>query len=94
MVKKLFLLLLVMQLVVRVFAQMSDEQVINLLQNAQEKGMRQQEMLLMLSQKGVTQDQLLRIKEKYGQNPSENVTTNAVGNRMRQSENNANPKNP
>lgn len=67
-VKRLFLLVFFTHILVAAFAQISDEQVVNLLQNARQQGMGQQEMLLMLSQKGVTQEQLMRIRENYGSN--------------------------
>lgn len=72
--KRLFLLAFFVNLVTFAFAQMSDEQVVNMLQEARRQGMQQQEMLLMLTQKGVSQEQLVRIKDKYGkslQNPQE-----------------------
>ncbi|MEG2791161.1 MAG: capsule biosynthesis protein, partial [Odoribacter sp.] len=90
MVKKLFLLLLVMQLTMGVFAQMSDEQVVNLLQNAKAQGMGQEEALVMLTQKGVTKDQLLRIKSTYDQGGKSGATTaTPVGDRTRASDPNA-----
>lgn len=54
-VKRLFLLVFFMNILIVAFAQVTDEQVVNMLQNARQQGMGQEEMLLMLSQKGVTQ---------------------------------------
>ncbi len=74
------------------FAQMSDEQVVNLLQNARNKGMGQEEMLLMLTQKGVTKEQLLRIKEKYTQSKNKQGAAETFTERMRVKENNVEPQ--
>ena len=41
---------------------MTDEQVVNLLKEARNQGKSQQEMIIMLSKRGVTQEQLMRIK--------------------------------
>ena len=69
------------------WAQMSDEQVINMVQEARQKGMGQQEMLVMLYQQGVTQEQLMRIKSKYGDNLEKtNANNTEVGDRMRVAE--------
>ena len=71
---------------------MSDEQVVNLLQNARNKGMGQEEMLLMLTQKGVTKEQLLRIKEKYTQSKNKQGAAETFTERMRVKENNVEPQ--
>lgn len=85
--KKLFLLLFFTQLVMYAWAQMSDEQVINMVQESRQKGMGQQEMLVMLYQQGVTQEQLMRIKSKYGDNLEKaNANNTEVGDRMRVAE--------
>lgn len=82
--KKLLLLLFFSQLLMYAWAQMSDEQVINMVQEARQKGMGQQEMLVMLYQQGVTQEQLMRIKNKYGDNLEKtNANNTEVGDRMR-----------
>lgn len=65
------------------YAQVSDEQVINMLQNARQQGMGQQEMMLMLTQKGVTQEQLMRIKSKYGKEFQEGDEATETSSRMR-----------
>lgn len=65
------------------FAQMSDEQVVSMLQSARQQGIGQQEMLLMLSQKGITQEQLVRIKSKYGKDFQESPQFSEIGSRMR-----------
>ena len=46
-------------------AQMTDAQVIEAVKSAQAQGKSQDEIILMLSQKGVTKEQVLRIKENY-----------------------------
>ena len=63
--KKLVLLAFFIQLVIAGFAQMTDEQVVNLLKEARNQGKSQQEMIIMLSKRGVTQEQLMRIKNEY-----------------------------
>lgn len=84
--KKLFLLVLLLQCITGAWAQMTDEQVISWLQEARSQGMGQQEMLTKLMQKGVTQQQLLRLKDAYtkGKN-GETVRINETGDRMRKS---------
>lgn len=49
-----------------VYAQMSDEQVVTLLKSAYSQGLSEQEIGMLLVQKGVTQEQLMRIKERGG----------------------------
>lgn len=64
--KKISLLLfLFLSIIGQLFAQMSDEQVVKLLKDAQKQGMSQQQMIMMLTQKGVTKEQLLRLKSAY-----------------------------
>lgn len=81
--KKVFLVVFFVQWVLGSFAQMTDEQVVNMLQDARKQGMSQQEMLLTLSKKGVTQEQLLRLKEKYGKAYSRESDEHTITNRMR-----------
>ena len=47
------------------WAQMTDAQVVEAVKSAQAQGKSQDEIILMLSQKGVTKEQVLRIKENY-----------------------------
>ena len=61
-VKKLFLLILFVQFISVTFAQMSDDQVVAMVKEAQNQGKTQQQIIMMLGQKGVTQEQLIRIK--------------------------------
>lgn len=64
--KKLYILFSFMMLLfVQVFGQMSDEQVVKMIQDAQKQGMSQQQIALTLSQKGVTKDQMERLKKVY-----------------------------
>lgn len=63
--KKIVLFVILALSAAGAFAQMSDEQVVKLLQDARQQGKSQQEMLMMLMQQGVDQEQLMRIKEKY-----------------------------
>lgn len=81
--KRIFLLVFFLQLMGIAFAQISDEQVVNMLQNARQQGMGQQEMLIMLTQKGVTQEQLLRIKNNYGNTFEQGGAATDANNRMR-----------
>lgn len=84
MVKKVFLLVFLLQgLAVSLWAQMTDEQVIVWVQNAQKQGMGQQEMVLKLMQRGVTQQQLMRLKETYTKQKSGEYTPNETDDRMR-----------
>lgn len=64
-----FVLLLVMMLGITsvVKAQMTDDQVIEAVKTAQGQGMGQQEIVVMLLKRGVTQEQMLRIKANYEQ---------------------------
>lgn len=82
--KRLSLFLFFVFLFVQSFAQMSDEQTVKLLKNAQEQGMSQGEILQMLSKNGVTREQLMRIKQNY-QNDVDNAEsgTSAAVDRMR-----------
>lgn len=73
--KKISLLLLVLLFGIgQIFAQMSDEQVVKMLQEAQKKGMSQQQMIVMLTQQGVTKEQLLRLKSAYESGKSEKTS--------------------
>lgn len=63
---RLFLLLFFILLFGGVYAQMSDEQVVTLLKSAHSQGLSEQEIGMLLAQKGVTQDQLIRIKKRIG----------------------------
>ena len=82
-VKRLFLLVFFTNVLSVVFAQVSDEQVVNMLMNARQQGMGQQEMLMMLVQKGVTQEQLMRIKENYGNDLQNTRQASTTTDRMR-----------
>lgn len=63
--KRLSFIVFFTMIFVSLFAQIPDEQVVVLLQNAQKQGMGQQEMIVMLTQKGVTPEQLKRIKSNF-----------------------------
>ncbi len=65
-VRLIFLLACLTLFSAQAIAQMTDDQVLKLLQQAQQEGKTQQETVLMLSQKGVTQEQLIRIKNNLG----------------------------
>lgn len=80
---RLFLLLFFVLLFGSVYAQMSDEQVVNFLQSAQSQGVSQQEMVMLLMQKGVTQEQLMRIKSNWGKNQTGESGDIANESRMR-----------
>lgn len=77
---------------------MTDEQVIDMLQEAKQQNKSQQEILLMLKEKGVTQEQLLRLKNAYSQSLNAGTAKMpAVGERMRtypEKEKAAKPKSP
>lgn len=96
--KKLSLLLFFITLVcVQVFAQLSDDQVIKLLQNAQKQGMSQQQIVLMLTQKGVTKEQILKLKNAYEKGTlkmnDSGASIPASDNRLRTSPTDKNKKN-
>lgn len=65
--KKLALLLLGVCLIVQAWGQVSDNDVIQMVLTAQKQGMSQQQIAVMLLQKGATKEQLLRLKEAYEQ---------------------------
>ena len=67
-VKKLFLLILFVQFIAVTFAQMSDDQVVAIVKEAQNQGKTQQQIIMMLGQKGVTQEQLIRVKKVRPEN--------------------------
>ncbi len=88
-----FLILIVLILGVSrfAFAQMSDTQVVEAVKEAQAQGKSQDEIVVMLAEKGVTKEQVLRIKEHYekdqatqgglAQGKRERLETISVGNR-------------
>ena len=81
--KKIFLVAFFMHLFIGLFAQVSDEQVINIVKDAREQGKGQEEIIMILSQKGVTQDQLMRIKSTYNMDSQQSKQGPDVVNRMR-----------
>lgn len=76
---RLFLLLFFILLFGGLYAQMSDEQVVNLLKSSHSQGLSEQEIGMLLVQKGVSQEQLMRIKERVGKQGkiSNNNSTNS-----------------
>lgn len=91
--KRRLLLVLFTSLTMNIFAQISDEQVVGLLQKASQQGMTQQEMLSMLSQHGVTREQLLRIKNNYEKNHRSQEVAVPTNNRQRSASANRKKKN-
>ena len=63
--KKIALLLLGVCLIIQAWGQVSDNDVIQMVLTAQKQGMSQQQIAVMLLQKGVTKEQLLRLKDTY-----------------------------
>ena len=61
---------------------MSDEQVVTLLKSAYSQGLSEQEIGMLLVQKGVTQEQLMRIKER-GNNKENAADNSSASSRMR-----------
>ena len=83
--KKLFLLILFVQFISVTFAQMSDDQVVAMVKEAQNQGKTQQQIIMMLGQKGVTQEQLIRIKNNYtGKKSTAGFLEGIVLSRLRQ----------
>lgn len=80
---KLFLLLFLVLFFGSVYAQMSDEQVVMFLQSARSQGVSQQEMVMLLTQKGVTQEQLMRIKNNFGKSQAGELEGQMAESRMR-----------
>ena len=67
--------------------QMSDEQVVQYVKNAQQMGKNQKQITAELMRRGVTKEQVKRIREKYESSKSENAegrTSDANKNRSRQ----------
>jgi len=78
-VKKISLLLLLLIATIgQSFAQMSDEQIVKMVQDAQKQGMSQQQIVMMLLQKGVTKEKLLQLKAAYEEN-TQNAATSSIG---------------
>lgn len=71
------LLLLLIGIIGQLFAQMSDEQIIKMVQDAQKQGMSQQQIVIMLTQKGVTKEKLLQLKAAYEE--KQNASTSSAG---------------
>ena len=59
------------------FAQMSDEQIVKMVQDAQKQGMSQQQIVMMLLQKGVTKEKLLQLKAAYDEY-THNAATSSI----------------
>ena len=69
----MLLLFLVMQVALVSFGQMTDEQVVTMLREAQSQGKSQEEMIVLLTQKGVTREQLERIRANYTEDTRDSV---------------------
>lgn len=65
------------------YAQMTDAQVIEAVKNAQAEGKSQDEIVVMLAEKGVTKEQVMRIKENYEKGQGTNQGGLSQGNRER-----------
>ena len=84
----LFALMLALFVVGPVSAQMTDEEVVQFVQEEHEAGKSQQTILLDLRRKGVKTEQLLRLKEQYeaaqaASSETSGSTPSAVGDRAR-----------
>lgn len=82
-VKRIVVLILLMQAALVSFAQMSDEQVVSMLKEARGQGKSQEEMIVLLSQRGVTREQLERIRANYTENTREEVEASGTTDRAR-----------
>ena len=82
-VKRIVVLILLMQAALVSFAQMSDEQVVSMLKEARDQGKSQEEMIVLLSQRGVTREQLERIRANYTENTREEVEASGTTDRAR-----------
>lgn len=86
--KKLSLFLFFTLLLIQGFAQVSDEQVVKLLKDAQSQGMNQEQIVSMLAQRGVSKEQLMRIKHTYeGETTNKADVSTMVVDRMRSKNN-------
>ena len=81
--RKLLLLFLVMQVALVSFGQMTDEQVVTMLREAQSQGKSQEEMIVLLTQKGVTREQLERIRANYNGNVRDSIVESGQTSRVR-----------
>ena len=79
----MLLLFLVMQVALVSFGQMTDEQVVTMLREAQSQGKSQEEMIVLLTQKGVTREQLERIRANYTEDTRDSVVESGVTERER-----------
>ena len=83
-VKRIVLLVFLVFSVFVTFAQVSDEQVVTMLKEAHQQGIGQEDVLFRLTQKGVTQEQLLRIKANYERETrGDSVTYSTTSSRRR-----------
>ena len=81
--RKLLLLFLVMQVALVSFGQMTDEQVVTMLREAQSQGKSQEEMIVLLTERGVTREQLERIRANYTEDTRDSVVESGVTERER-----------
>ena len=79
--KSLFAIIILLCIPLVNFAQLTDAQVIETVKQAQAQGKSQDEIILLLSQKGVTQAQVERIKSGYEQ-PSAGVVQSSNRERL------------
>ena len=91
--RKVLVLLLFIMSGIAVSAQMSDEKVIEYIKDQQAKGISQEQIVFDLNKKGVSMQQLQRMREKYDKQQSTGVLGNTTDNtgstsrtRTRQSE--------
>lgn len=79
-----------------VLAQMSDDQVVQFVKNAQMQGMSQKQMTTELLKRGVTMEQAQRLKEKYmsseGEDDSSSSSNSASASRLRSKSNSSKDK--
>ncbi len=81
--KKIFLVALFIHLFVGLFAQVSDDQVVEIIKKAHNEGKGQEEVIMLLTKKGVSKEQLLRIKEKQTRHEQRTKRTTELDSRER-----------
>lgn len=72
-----------MQVALVSFGQMTDEQVVTMLREAQSQGKSQEEMIMLLTERGVTREQLERIRANYTEDTRDSVVESGVTERER-----------
>lgn len=76
--RKFFLLTIIFICSSALFAQMTDDQVVNYIKQAQSQGISQRQIIFNLQEKGVTSDQAKRIQAAYSNSSSSSSSTSGI----------------